>query len=104
MFDGERPIQVETDASDRAIGACLTQEYDKKRYPIAYYSRKLTLAKQNYNIYDKELLAVVAALTHWRVYCKGALQMTIYTNHKNLLYFTTTKSLNQRQTQMVRTP
>ena len=64
MFDGEQPIQVETDASDKAIGACLTQEYDKKRYPIAYYLRKLTLAEQNYNIYNKELLAVVAALTH----------------------------------------
>ena len=64
MFDSEQPIQVETNALDKAIGACLTQEYDKKRYPIAYYLRKLILAKQNYDIYDKELLVVVVALTH----------------------------------------
>ena len=98
MFNGKRPIQVKTDALDRAIEACLTQEYDKRRYPIVYYLRKLILAEQNYDIYDKELLVVVVALTYWRVYCEGVLQITIYTNYKNLLYFTTTKSFNQRQT------
>ena len=64
MFNSKQPIQVETDALDKAIGACLTQEYNKKRYSIAYYLRKLILAKQNYNIYNKELLAVVVALTY----------------------------------------
>ena len=98
MFDGTKPIQIETDASDRAVGACLTQEYDGKRCPIAYYSRKLSPTEENYDIHDKELLAVVAALTHWRVYCEGAPGLTVFTDHKNLLYFTTTKQLNRRQT------
>jgi transposase InsO family protein len=97
MFDGTKPIQIETDASDRAIGACLTQEREGKRHPIAYFSRKMTPAEQNYEIYDKELLAIVAALRHWRVYCEGAPKLTIYSDHKNLTYFTTTKELTRRQ-------
>jgi hypothetical protein len=62
MFDPELPVQVETDALDLAIGACLTQEHNGNRMPIAYYSRKMSLVEQNYDIYDKELLAVVNAL------------------------------------------
>ena len=64
VFDPKKPIQIETDAFDMAIGACLTQEYDSKRCPIAYYSKKITPAEQNYDIYNKELLAIVAALAH----------------------------------------
>jgi hypothetical protein len=98
MFDPKKPLILETDASDYAIGACATQEHDGKRHPIAYYSRKMSPAEQNYDIHDKELLAIVSALQHWRIYCEGAPKLTIYTDHKNLLYFTTTKVLNGRQT------
>lgn len=97
MFDPKKPIQIETDASDRAIGACLTQLINGNRHPIAYFSRKMSPAEQNYEIYDKELLAIVAALRHWRVYCEGATGLTIYSDHKNLQYFTTTKELSRRQ-------
>jgi Reverse transcriptase (RNA-dependent DNA polymerase). len=97
MFDSTKAVQIETDASDLAIGACLTQEYDGKRHPIAYYSKKMTPAEQNYDIHDKELLAIVAALKHWRVYAEGAPALTIFTDHKNLLHFTTTKVLGRRQ-------
>ena len=97
MFDSTKRIQIETDASDLAIGACLTQEFDGTRHPIAYFSRKMTPAEQNYEIYDKELLAIVAALRHWRVYCEGASGLTIYSDHKNLTFFTTTKVLTRRQ-------
>ncbi len=57
----------------------------------------MSLAEQNYEIYDKELLAIVAALRHWRIYCEGATGLTIYSDHKNLQYFTTTKELSRRQ-------
>ncbi len=66
-------------------------------HPVAYYSRKLSPAEQNYDIHDKELLAIVAALEAWRVYIEGAPGLTILTDHKNLLHFTTTKELNRRQ-------
>jgi len=98
LFDPKKTIRIETDASDLAIGACLCQEYDKKWQPVAYYSRKLSPAEQNYDIHDKELLAIVAALQQWRVYAEGAPGLEILTDHKNLLYFTTTKQLNRRQT------
>lgn len=62
MFDPKLPIQIETDASDLAIRACLTQEYEGTRYPLAYYSKKMGPTKQNYDIHNKELLAVVVAL------------------------------------------
>ena len=97
MFDPTRKVILETDASDFAIGACLTQEWDGNRHPMAYFSRKMTPAEQNYEIYDKELLAIVAALRHWRIYCEGATGLTIYSDHKNLQYFTTTKDLSRRQ-------
>ena len=87
---------METDASDLAIGACLLQIKDGKWHPIAYYSRKMSQAEQNYDIHDKELLAIVALIQNWRVYAESCLELTIYTDHKNLLSFTTTKTLNRR--------
>ena len=97
MFDPTKAVTIETDASDMAIGACLSQKHDERMHPVAYYSRSLSPAEQNYDIHDKELLAIVAALEHWRVYAEGSVELTILTDHKNLLYFTTTKMLNRRQ-------
>ena len=97
MFNPKKPIRIETDASDLAIGGCLTQEYDGKHHPIAYHSRKMSPAEQNYDIHDKELLAIVECLDQWRVYAEGAPGLNIYTDHKNLVSFTTTKVLNRRQ-------
>ena len=52
-------------------------------------------AELNYEIYDKELLAVVEAMRQWRVYLEGSKYIVqVYTDHKNLVYFTTTKELN----------
>ena len=96
-FRANEPARIETDASDLAIGACLCQEKDSKWHPIAYYSRKMSAAEQNYDIHDKELLAVVCALQNWRVYAESCSELTIFTDHKNLLNFTTTKELNRRQ-------
>ena len=96
-FRSGEPARIETDASDLAIGACLCQMKDQKWHPVAYYSRKMSGAEQNYDIHDKELLAVVCALQNWRVYAESCSELTIYTDHKNLLNFTTTKELNRRQ-------
>jgi len=64
---------------------------------MTYYFRKLLLAEQNYNIHDKKLLAIVAALKAWRIYIEEALELTILTNYKNLLHFIIIKELNKRQ-------
>ena len=58
----------------------------------------------NYDIHDKELLAVVEAFKQWRVYLEGSKYPTqVYTDHKNLLYWTSTKQLNRRQVRWAET-
>ena len=60
MFELEKPITLETDASDGAIRVYLSQLDEKGRlYLVAFYSRKLNSAELNYKIYDKELLAII---------------------------------------------
>jgi len=55
-------------------------------------------AEINYEIHDKEMLAVVSAFKEWRRYLEGTrFQIIVYTDHKNLEYFATTKVLNRRQ-------
>ncbi|KFY06363.1 hypothetical protein V491_08680, partial [Pseudogymnoascus sp. VKM F-3775] len=104
-FDPMRKIVLETDASDFAIGACLSQPDDKgKHKPVAYYSRKMSPAELNYDIHDKELLAIVEAFRQWRVYLEGpAYTVQVWTDHKNLTSFTTTKVLNRRQVRWAET-
>ncbi len=96
-FEPGKPLRMETDASDLAIGACIIQEFEGRWHPIAYYSRTMTGPERNYDIHDKELLAIVSALKHWRIYAEGCSDLTIFTDHKNLVAFTTTKQLNRRQ-------
>ena len=62
MFDTKKPLRIESDVLDLAISTCLIQEHEGKQHPVAYMLRKLSPAEQNYDIYDKELLAIVAAL------------------------------------------
>jgi len=68
-------VIIETDVLDFAIGAVLSQQDEENRlHPVAFHSRKFQPAVINYEIHDKELLAVVDAFKHWRWYCKGATQ------------------------------
>ena len=61
-FDPEKPITLETDASDRAIGACISQPDDKGHLrPVALYSRKFSSTEMNYEIHDKNLLVIMNA-------------------------------------------
>jgi hypothetical protein len=71
--------------------------HEGKWHPIAYYSRKFLGPEERYDVYDKELLAIVACLQHWRVYAESCSELMIFTDHKNLVNFTTTKVLNRRQ-------
>ena len=57
---------LETDASDLAKGAVLSQfESDKKWHPLAFYSKKFSLAEINYDIHDKEMSAIVDSFKQW---------------------------------------
>ena len=92
-----QPTQIKTDTSDQVVEVCLCQQADNKWHPVAYYSQKMTQAEQNYDIHNKELLAVVNTLKHWRVYAESSSELTVLTDHKNLTMFTTTKKLNRQQ-------
>ncbi|SPC61973.1 related to pol protein [Ustilago sp. UG-2017b] len=97
-FDYHLPTRVETDASDFAIAGVLKQEHEQRWHPVAYYSRKMSSAEKNYEIHDKELLAVVACLTQWRHMLAGLpSQLVILTDHEALKYFKSQRRITGRQ-------
>jgi len=63
LLKREGKFRVELDASGHAIGGVLSQEQKGKQKPIAFLSRMMQSAERNYEIYDKELLEIVEALT-----------------------------------------
>ena len=65
---------------------------------MAYYFRKIIDTKQNYNIYNKKLFAIILILQQQRIYTKKTTNIKIFINYKNLIYFMTTKVLNKKQT------
>lgn len=98
--DPARQFVVEVDASDTGVGAVLSQRSstDQKVHPCAFFSRKLSATERNYDIGDRELLAVKLALEEWRHWLEGADQpFMVWTDHKNLEYIRSAKRLNSRQ-------
>ena len=87
---------VEIDALDYVIGVYLSQKHkDGAQYPIVFYSRKMTLPKLKYNIYNKELLGIVAAFKEQRAWLQSMIKLFIVkTDYKNLTGFLITKELN----------
>ena len=92
-----KPFRMETDASDFAIAAILSQEDDEGKWrPIAFMSKALNDAERNYEIYDKEMLAVMQGFYEWAHYLKGNDAVTeVLTDHQNLTYFRKPQNLNR---------
>jgi hypothetical protein len=99
--DPTHQFAVVTDASLVATGAVLLQTDDNGQYhPCGYLSQSLNPAERNYQIFNRELLAVIRALTEWRHDLEGNPHLVIvFTDHKNLLYFHTAQKLTRRQAQ-----
>jgi len=92
-FYPELDTVVETDASDYALGSIMSQFHGKRLYPVAFNSRKLSPAERNYDIHDKELLAILIAYMEWKHYLAGTEKpITPHTDHQNLQYFLPTKA------------
>ena len=95
------PMMVKTDASDRVVAEILSQQHsDTEWYSVAYFSKTMALTECNYEIHDKKMLVIIRSLKQWRSELEGThSQFQIYTDHKALEYFMTTKQLTERQAQ-----
>jgi hypothetical protein len=94
--DFSLPFTLECDALGEGIGAILIQN----RHPLAYESKKLKGPELLYNIYDKEMLAIMHALAKFRQYLVGA-WFVVKSNHNSLKYLLEKKDLNERQQKWV---
>jgi transposase InsO family protein len=93
--DFNKPFNLTTDASGYAIGGVLSQGQVGKDLPIAYTSRVLNKAEQNYSTIEKECLAIVYCVNHFRPYLYGQ-KFTIITDHKPLVWLHSVKDPTSR--------
>jgi len=71
--DLDKEMRVEADASDFATGGVLSMKCEDERWrPVAYISKLLNEAERNYEIHDKEMLAIIRCLEAWRHFLEGA--------------------------------
>ena len=101
MPDHAKHFQIECDASKYAsgAGAVLTQlDSNGDRHPCAFILKTFSPTERNYEIYDRELLAIIRALEEWCHYIQGSCHTTtILSDHKNLTYYREAQNMNRRQ-------
>ena len=99
MLKDTGKLKIETDASDVATGAVLSQQQEDLQWkPLSYMSKTLGEAEVNYVTYDKEMLAIMRALEEWRGPLLGTTEpFEIHTDHRNLTYFRDPQKLTRRQ-------
>ena len=85
--DQSKPYELETDASDYALGAVLKQE-DR---PLGFLSKKMNEAQQKYSTYQKEFLAIITALKKWEHLLRPA-TVKVFTDHSSLQHILNLKS------------
>lgn len=91
MPDYSKPFFIACDASDVAIGAVLAQEIDGFEHPVAYFSQKLSSSERNYSVTERECLAVIRSIEHFRGYVDG-IKFTVYCDHAALSYLRSIKN------------
>ena len=97
--DLDKKLRVEVDVSDYATrGILLMEEENGKQRLVAFLSKSLNETERNYEIHDKEILAIIKRLKIWRHLLEGAqFKFKIWTDYKNLEYFMKVQKLNRRQ-------
>src|SRR5246500_2535098 len=101
MIDTTKQFVLETDASKWATGAVLKQlGEDRELHPCGYISKTLTTTERNYQIYDRELLAVIHALETWRHALLGSPHpVIVHCDHRNLGFYKKANKVSPRQAQ-----
>jgi len=85
---------LETDASNHVLVAILFTQSNSEICPIAFHLRAFSTVEINYDMHNKELLAIVESFKKWRHYLERvAIPVEVFTDHKNLTYFFETKTL-----------
>jgi len=97
--DLDKKMRIEVDASDYATGRVLSMECEDNLWRlVAFLSKSLNETEKNYEIHDKEMLAIIRGLKAWRHLLEGAqTKFKIWTDYKNLEYFMKAQKLNRRQ-------
>jgi hypothetical protein len=72
-YEPDLPTIVETDTSNKVVAGVLSQQDSQTKlwHPIAFFSKTIQPVELNYNIYNKEMLAIILSLNEWRVYLEG---------------------------------
>lgn len=83
MPDLGKRFRIETDACNYGIGAVLAQEYDYNWQPVAYLSKYLSSQQKRYSTCERELLAIVEAIEHFKYFLYGT-SFTVLTDHQPL--------------------
>lgn len=86
---------VQTDASDRGLGAVLLQEEGDLKLPVAYASRKLKTSEEHYSTIEKEYLGIIWSVQKFHRYLYGK-EFILETDHHPLMYLNKTKLVNSR--------
>ena len=97
--DLDKKMRMEVDTSDYTTGGVLSMEGgDGKWRLVAFLSKFLNETEKNYEIHDKEILAIIRSLESWRYLLERAqFKFEIWTDHENLEYFMKAQKLNHRQ-------
>lgn len=95
--DFEKEFILSCDASNTGLGVVLEQEVDGKKHPVAFASRQLNRAEQNYSTTEKELLSVIYGVTYFRCYLYGQ-KFKIITDHAALKWLLGLKDPSSRLT------
>ena len=96
--DHNKPFFLEVDASQYALGTVLSQRNEQgKLQPVGYFSKTLIPAKHNYDVYNRELLALVCALENWRHLLLGAKhQVEVFMDHEGLTKYRHAQTISRR--------
>ena len=99
VLDLDKKMRIEVNALDYATRGILSMECeDRKWQSVAFLSKSLNKTKRNYEIHDKEMLAIIRGLENWRHLLEGTkYKFKVWTNYKNLEYFMKAQKLNRRQ-------